>query len=134
MNIFEAVVEQIECVDSLCIVRFDFKDTPLSMMSLDLSADIKVGVRVKLLAKATHVAIAKGFSGNISYSNQIKAKIIEIEKGELLASVLAESNGVVFESIITKNSALRMNLAVDDAVTLFIKASELSILEVCGDN
>lgn len=130
MNKIVAKVTKIESVDNLNILSFDFFDQALSMMSLDLSEDIEVGVEVELTAKATHIAIAKEFSGDISYSNQIKSKIISVDNGELLSSIKSESNSTVFESIITLNSSKRMNLNVGDEVTLFIKASELSILNV----
>ena len=100
------------------------------MMSLDLNEKVDVGCQVILTAKPTHIAIAKEFNGNISYSNQLDAKIIEINNGELLSSIKLSTGDATCESIITKKSSIRMNLQVDDNVTLFIKASELSIKEI----
>jgi len=133
MSSFIAKIKDIESVDGLNIVKFDFSNYVLSMMSLDLSENIRVGKRVRLGVKPTHIAIAKEFSGEISYSNQLNAKIEDIEIGELLSSIKLDVDGVSFESIITKNSAMKMNLKLGDEVTLFIKASELSILEVYDD-
>lgn len=130
MNTIIAKVAKIDSVENLNIVSFDFLGETLTMMSLDLSQEIKIGVEVELTAKATHIAIAKEFSGDISYSNQIKAKISAVNNGELLSSVKSDVKGTVLESIITLNSSKRMNLKTGDEVTIFIKASELSILNI----
>ena len=130
MNKFIAKITKVQSVDNLNIVNFDFSGQSLSMMSLDLNEALKIGSRVLLTAKPTHIAIAKEFSGEISYSNQLSAKIVEVNNGELLSSIKLSSGDAAFESIITKNSSTRMNLQVGDEVTLFIKASELSIKEI----
>ncbi|WP_373000820.1 molybdopterin-binding protein [Sulfurimonas sp.] len=130
MNKFTATITKIKSVENLNIVNFDFSGQSLSMMSLDLNEKVDVGCQVILTAKPTHIAIAKEFSGEISYSNQLDAKIIEINNGELLSSIKLNTGDATCESIITKNSSLRMNLKVGDSVTLFIKASELSIKEI----
>lgn len=130
MNTFIATVTKIDTVDSLNIVKFDFLDQTLSMMSLDLNDNVKVGTAVELTMKPTIVAIGKGFSGIISYSNQLKAKIVSIDNGELLSSINLQIQDIFFESIITLDSSKKMDLKVGDEVTAFIKASELSILRV----
>lgn len=130
MNTFIATVTKIDTIDNLNIVKFEFSDQTLSMMSLDLSDDIQIGTKVKLITKPSYIAIAKEFSGILSYSNQLKAKIIELENGKLLSSVKLEIEEVFLESIITFESSQKMDLKVGDEVTAFIKASELSILKV----
>ena len=133
MSSFEVKVSAIENCDSLNIVKFDFDGVVLTMMSLDLSSDIQVGTRVSLLVKPTHIAIAKDFSGDISYSNQLSCIITSIENGTLLSSIKLDFFDIPLESIITKNSSKKMDLKVGDAVSVFIKASELSIGEILDD-
>ena len=130
MNTLIAKVTQIKSIDNLNIVKFNFADTTLSMMSLDLSDRVKVGAKVKLSTKPTHIAIAKDFSGEVSYSNQLHVKILHVENGELLSSIKIQIEDTILESIITRDSSQRMNLHVNDNVTAFIKANELSIVEV----
>lgn len=125
-----ATVSKIESVDNLNIVTFDFLGQSLSMMSLDLKDDIKKNTKVELFIKPSSVAVGRDFSGDISYSNQIKAKIVDIENGELLSSIKLQKSEFILESIITLKSSKRMNLKKGDEVTAFIKASELSILRV----
>ena len=128
-----ATVSKIQSCDSLNIVNFDFNNISLSMMSLELNDTITVGTQVKLNYKSAHIAIAKNFSGEVSYSNQLDCVIEKIENGELLSCVTLKIFDTFLESIITSNSSTRMNLRVGDNVTAFIKASELFILEVIND-
>ena len=130
MNTFIAFVSEINSLDSLNIVKFEFSGQVLSMMSLDLDDKVKVGAKVELTTKPSLIAIAKEFSGVLSYSNQLKAQIISIDNGVLLSSIKLQIEEFVFESIITLDSTKKMNLNVGDEVTAFIKASELSILRV----
>ncbi|MEA3370660.1 MAG: TOBE domain-containing protein [Campylobacterota bacterium] len=133
MSYLIAKVSKIESCDSLHIVNFECNSQTLTMMSLDINESLKVGTKVKLTAKASHVAIAKEFSGDISYSNRLLTIIEKIENGELLTSIKLSFFDTTLESIITLNSSKRMNLKVGDKVTAFIKASELSISEIIDD-
>ena len=126
-------VSKIQNCDSLNIVNFDFNGTPLSMMSLELNANIQIGTKVKLNCKSSHIAIAKNFSGEVSYSNRLDCDIVSLVNGELLCCLHLKIFDTVLESIITVNSSKKMDLKVGDKVTAFIKASELSILEVIND-
>ncbi len=133
MSNFIATVSQIDNCDSLHIIKFDFHGHTLSMMSLEIDKKIVIGTRVKLMIKPSHIAIAKDFIGEVSYSNQLNATILSIENGQLLSSIKLESFDTVLESIITCNSSQRMNLQVGDKVTAFIKANEVSIGEIIDD-
>jgi molybdopterin-binding protein len=130
MSQITAIITDIESVDNLNIVKFDFLGQPLKMMSLGLSEEVAVGKCVILGIKPTHIAIGKDLSGLLSYSNQIPSKIISCEHGKLLSSIKLSVQDIMLESIITLESALSMDLKEDDEVTIMIKASQLSILEV----
>ncbi|WP_324171416.1 transporter [Sulfurimonas sp.] len=130
MNTFKATITKIQNVECLNIVNFDFAQQNLSMMSLDLSKNLQVGSEVELTAKSTHIAIAKSFEGTLSYSNQLSAKIISINEAQLLTSIQLSCSDIICESVITTSSSQRMNLQVNDNVTLLIQASELSIKRV----
>lgn len=130
MSQFIATISEIEHCDNLNIIHFNFKNTTLKMMSLELKQDVQVGKTVLLNAKPTNTALAKGIQGLLSLSNQISGKITLIEEGKLLSNIHVKVDDIIFESIITKSSALRMDLKKDDEVSLLIKASELSILKV----
>ena len=131
MSSFIARVKNIANIDNLNIVSFDFHNINLTMMSLELNRNIQIDTKVRIYAKPTNIAIAKDFEGMISYSNQIQTTIINIENGKLLTSLNLEfTKDIVLESIITFNSSKRMNLEVGDKVIAFIKASDISIMEI----
>jgi len=133
MSSLIATVLQVDNCDSLHIVKFDLHGQTLSMMSLDLSDDIQIGTVVKLVIKPSHIAIAKNFNGEVSYSNKLATTISSIKNGQLLSSVKLDFFDTTLESIITVNSSKKMDLKVGDQVTAFIKASEVSIGEIIYD-
>lgn len=133
MSRIKATITRIDSVESLNIITFDFYGTVLKMMSLDLSKEIEVGRKVTLAVKPSHIAIAKEFSGMLSYSNQLKATIHSCDNGKLLSSIKLHMEDVMLESVITLDSVLKMDLKAGDEVTVMIKASELSIMDVLDD-
>ena len=133
MSSMIAIVSQIESCETLHIVKFECGEDELSMMSLELDERVRVGTKVKLVTKPTHIAIAKNFQGELSYSNKIPVVIDSINNGELLTSIKLKSKQSSFESIITCSSSKRMSLQVGDNVLALIKASELSIGEILDD-
>jgi len=133
MSSMIARVSQIESCETLHIVKFECGEDELSMMSLELDERVQIGTKVRLVTKPTHIAIAKNFQGELSYSNKIPVLIESINNGELLTSIKLKSKQSSFESIITCASSKRMSLKVGDNVLALIKASELSIGEVLDD-
>ena len=112
MSILSATIIDIQNCDTLHIVKFDTYGITLSMMSLDLSADIKLGTKVNLIVKPSQIAIAKNFSGEVSYSNKLNSTIISLENGKLLSSIKLSFFDTILESIITVASSQKMNLKV----------------------
>ena len=133
MSYFTAKVSKIQSNSSLHLVHFSVNNQTLCMMSLELDAKVKIGTKVKLVVKPTHVAISKKFIGELSYSNQLNASIDSINNGELLSNIKLKLLNTTLESIITLDASQKMNLKVTDDVTVLINASELSISEIYND-
>ena len=128
-----ATIKNIRNVDSLNIVEFGFYNHTLKMVSLNLNKEITLNKKVKLSIKPTNILIAKNLQGEISISNQLKAKIAKVENGELLSSILLKVEDTILESIITVDSSKNMNLVEDEEVLILIKASDLFIQEVIDE-
>lgn len=128
-----ATIKNIRNVDSLNIVEFGFYTHTLKMVSLNLNKQIAINKKVKLSIKPTNILIAKNLQGEISISNQLKAKIVKVENGELLSSILLKVEDTILESIITVDSSKNMNLVENEEVLILIKASDLFIQEVIDE-
>lgn len=130
MSNFNAKITNIQNEMSLNIVTFQTGETILKMISLELNEKITIGIDVLLSCKATNIALAKEFDGELSYSNQIPMQIESLEVGKLLSSLKLEQGDLKLESIITTASLERMKLKVGENVTALIKSSDLSIMEI----
>jgi molybdopterin-binding protein len=130
MNYIKASVTSIDSFEGITIVGFRAGSEVLTMMSLELDRSLQVGSAVMLAFKATTVSLARDKNALLSISNQLPVYISSIDKGELLSSVKLSFEGSFIESIITKSSALRMDLKPEDEIVALIKASDLAIAEI----
>ena len=130
MNRLTTFVIDIQNIDNLHIVKFDFFGTELTMMSLELDKNIKIGTNIILTIKPTHITLSRKFNGIISCNNQIKSKILSVNNGKLLSDIKLITDNHIIESIVTLESSLNMNLKKDDEIIMLIEASNLSIIEV----
>ncbi len=130
MNKIAAIITDIQGVDTVNIVSFEAAGQQIQMMGLELDERLMVGSKVIVGAKATNIVLAKERVEAITISNQLDVKIAGIDMGVLLCSVCFDFSGQAWESIITRESALKMQLKVGDKIVALIKSSELSIVEV----
>ena len=130
MNQIEARITKIEASNNITIVSFEVGKQQMKMMALEIDENLEVGSKVLLGAKSTNIALAKEKLESISISNQLEAIIETIEMGTLLCSVVFLFETVLWESVITRDSARRMNLEVGDKVVALLKSSELSMIKV----
>jgi molybdopterin-binding protein len=133
MSYIVAKVSSIHIFDSLYRVDLDFNSIALFIVGVELHKDIKIGSNVKLAISPSHIAIAKDFSGDISYNNILEATIDSIENGEILSSINLRLFDITLNSIITAKSSKDMNLKEGDKIKALLNATELSIIEVIDD-
>lgn len=127
INEIYAKVVRIITKDNLSFIKFESFEKEFSMLSLSVSLDINDEVIISF--KPSSVAIAKGNLGLLSYSNQIKTNISNLEIGEILTSIKANFYDFKLESLISTNSAKRLNLELDDEITMLIKATDVFVKE-----
>lgn len=131
MNQITAVIANIEQKGSLALIEFDFLQEKLTMVTLDINKTLSAGQKVILEINPSQVAVAKNYNGDLSYSNQINAKIESIELGAILCTLILElQDGSKIESIITAKSAINMSLSKGDTLKAILKASQISLGEV----
>jgi len=125
-----ATVSEIKNLDGLYSVSLNVDGQILTVLSLDLSHAIKIGERVSLSIKSTSITIAKNLQGVLSCSNQLKAKVISVENGTLLSSIVLRIGTIELESIITLDACKQMGLQPNDLVIALVNASEIYIDEI----
>lgn len=130
MNRIEARINRIESTDNITIITFEAEGRGMRMMALGLNLPLSAGTRVILGFKASHVALARELSGELSISNRLPAVIESVETGALVSSVMLRVGAALIESIITRESAERLRLQNGDTVTALVKASDLSIVDL----
>ena len=131
MNQIAAVIANIEQKGSLALIEFDFMQEKLTMVTLDIDETLRKGQKVILEINPSQVAVAKNYNGDLSYSNQIDAKIESIDLGAILCTLILElQDGSKIEAIITAKSAINMSLNKGDEIKAILKASQISLGEV----
>jgi len=130
MNTINANVIKIQNVDNINIVSFAASSYVMKMLALELKEDLCVDSKVIIGVKATNVSITKQKIEMISVSNQLEVTIENIIMGKLLCSVFFKVGGNTWQSIITCECALNMQLKEGDSIVALIKSSELSIVGV----
>jgi molybdopterin-binding protein len=63
----------------------------------------------------------------LSARNRLEGKITELQLGGVMAHVAIKVGDNLIESVITKRSAVEMNLKVGDTVTAVIKSTEVML-------
>jgi molybdopterin-binding protein len=63
----------------------------------------------------------------LSARNRLKGKITELQLGGVMAHVVIQVGNDFIESLITRRSAVEMNLTVGDTVSAVIKSTEIMI-------
>lgn len=132
MNQFSATVTDMQKSDSLSVVSFEAYGQTLRMVALELDALLVVGSEVTLGVKATKIALAKNFDGELSVSNQISVSVESVNNGSLLGSIKLRFGEALLESIITLEASVRMQLEAEERLRALIQASDLSVLKIHG--
>ena len=123
----KAKISAIEQNDGVSVFEFSAENLNLKMLSLENLQNLKIGDEVLLNFKSSDVFVATSPLLNCSVSNEIKAEISNIQKGQITSSLHLNAGKFEFESIITTASLKRLNLALGDQIYAYVKATSLYI-------
>ena len=123
----KAKISAIEQNDGVSVFEFSAENLSLKMLSLENLQNLKIGDEVRLNFKSSDVFVATSPLLNCSVSNEIKARISDIQKGEITSSLHLNAGKFEFESIISTASLKRLNLAPGDQIYAYVKATSLYI-------
>lgn len=123
----KAKISAIEQNDGVSVFEFSAENLSLKMLSLENLQNLKIGDEVRLNFKSSDVFVATSPLLNCSVSNEIKAQISDIQKGQITSSLHLNAGKFEFESIISTASLKRLNLAPGDQIYAYVKATSLYI-------
>ena len=123
----KAKISAIDENDGVSVFEFNAANLSLKMLSMDSLQNLKIGDEVRLNFKSSDVFVATSPLLNCSVSNEIKAQISSIQKGQITSSLHLNAGEFEFESIITTASLKRLNLALGDQIYAYVKATSLYI-------
>lgn len=123
----KAKISAIEQNDGVSVFEFSAENLSLKMLSLENLQNLKIGDEVRLNFKSSDVFVATSPLLNCSVSNEIKAEISDIQKGQITSSLHLNAGKFEFESIISTASLKRLNLAPGNQIYAYVKATSLYI-------
>ena len=123
----KAKISAIEQNDGVSVFEFSAENLSLKMLSLENLQNLKIGDEVWLGFKSSDVFVATSPLLNCSVSNEIKAQISDIQRGQITSSLHLNAGKFEFESIISTASLKRLNLALGDQIYAYVKATSLYI-------
>ena len=123
----KAKISAIEQTGGVSVFEFSAENLSLKMLSLENLQNLKIGDEVWLNFKSSDVFVATSPLLNCSVSNEIKAEISDIQKGQIISSLHLNAGKFEFESIISTASLKRLNLALGDQIYAYVKATSLYI-------
>ena len=128
----EAKVCEINEFKGISSLKFATEFGKLTMVSLEIPANLSLNSRVKVGFKSSEVILSTEKLQNCSLSNEIGCIIQNIDIGEILCVVKlkALNSDDIFESIITTASAKRLNLSQNLQIFAYIKATSIFIDEI----
>ena len=123
----KAKISAIEQTGGVSVFEFSAENLSLKMLSLENLQNLKIGDEVLLNFKSSDVFVATSPLLNSSVSNEIKAQISGIQRGQITSSLHLNAGKFEFESIISTASLKRLNLALGDQIYAYVKATSLYI-------
>lgn len=92
---------------------------------------LKMNDSVTAVVKSTEVMLAKGEANKLKISarNRLAGHVTAIQKGDAMALVTVAAGGIQVGATITREALDEMHLAVNDPVTVIIKATEIMLMK-----
>jgi len=120
-------VKEIKHLDRINLIKFDLNSQIINVLILEMNVDLQKNKKASLLIKPTAITIVKN---PIDFENILKGKIIEMERGDILARISVDVEGFEMEVIMLNE---KLNVKINDEVYLVFKASDVIISRVLND-
>ena len=133
MNRISATIKLIKTSGGNALVDLETGDCHLTAMLAgvdELPTWIESGMLVYAIIIETEISIAKDFTGKISMRNQLDCMVAGIDEGSLMSTVSLMTDIFVLKSAISTRAVKHLELKEGDRVSAFIKANEISLMEI----
>jgi len=127
LNRLIAEVKEIKHLDRINLIKFDLNSQIINVLILEMNVKLKRNKKASLLIKPTAITIVKN---PIDFENILKGKIIEMERGDILARISVDVEGLEMEVIMLNE---KLNAKINDEAYLAFKASDVIISRVLND-
>jgi molybdopterin-binding protein len=122
MNKIRAKLVEIKNKDDVNLLIFKSNNNFIKVVTLEINFSID---EVYLFFKPTMVSISKEKCKGIE--NNLKAKIIDIEKGKIFSNLYCKFNDENIEVIVLNEIVNNLNLQKNDEVYLLIRATDIGV-------
>lgn len=125
MNALLGEIKDFKESDELSLVSIStaLGDFSVLMLNFSHSLNAQKGSKVELLFKENELSLAKK-GAQISVENVFESKIISITKGKILWQIFLQND---LSAIVSATAAKALNLAPNDEILGFVKASDIII-------
>ena len=133
MNTLQGKVVDIQSSQMISLITVEVKGDLFSSIVLEgkkVPLNYKKKDSVNVIFKETEVGIAKNLSGQISFRNRFKARIKQIDQGDLLSRLILDYNGFNIESVISTKSVREMKLKESEEIEWLVKTNEVSLMPI----
>ncbi len=129
MNLLPVTLKEIKQEEMLYLLECTLKAYPLSILTLEAPPNLQPNQHLMVTIHPHHVEIFKGECPNFGHCNQLPATVQSIKKGKLLSQIKLQTLAINIDSLITTTACDRMNLSLQDQVTLSINPTLINLVE-----
>jgi molybdate transport system regulatory protein len=130
LNTFHGHITGVQTEGSLSLVDARVQDvsfTTIVIETPETAPYLRVGHEIQVMFKETEVSVSKPIKTSSSLQNKLSCRVVNVQKGKLLATVeLQHAIGKVY-SIITARAVEQLNLQPGDEVLAMIKTNEIML-------
>ena len=130
MNTFHGHITGVQTEGSLSLVDARVQDvsfTTIVIETPETAPYLRVGHEIQVMFKETEVSVSKPIKTSSSLQNKLPCRVVNVQKGKLLATIeLQHTIGKVY-SIITARAVEQLNLQPGDEVLAMIKTNEIML-------
>lgn len=122
---FNAKILEITSFEDVSQIKAKADFGEVMAICLEISPNLNVGDEVKFGFKSSDVIIALESPKDISAQNIFEAEIFDINIGKIVTNIILKSKNFEFSSIISSNSAKRLDLQSGKKVFALIKSTSV---------